>query len=315
MPEDPGEGPALRVGDALRWAARLLAGAGLESPRLEAELLLGHVLGTGRAGLLVRRDEPLTPEDAARITDLVRRRAAREPAAYLLGRRPFYDLDLYVAPGVLVPRPETEGLVDEALAWCRAPGHPCRLIADVGTGSGALAVTLAHHLPEAHVVAVDVSPRALAVARRNATRYDLEDRVSLLCGDLLGAVAARFDLVVANLPYVPGPRLPTLAPEVRVHEPRLALDGGPEGLAVLERFVPQLAERLGRPGLAVLEIDEGQGGRVSALVRRWLPDAEVRVLQDLAGLDRIVRAECGERAERIECAQRKARGGRAEMEG
>jgi len=284
----------LTVGEALRWATRLLASSGLESPRFEAELLLTHVLGADRAGLQIGRDEPLPPVTLARVTDLVRRRAAHEPAAYLLGRRAFYDLDLYVAPGVLIPRPESEQLVEVALSWCRSHPDVCRRLVDVGTGSGALAIALARHVPEAHVIAIDDSAKALSVARRNVARYGLEERVTLVRGDLLNPLSGPFDVIVANLPYVPSARLETLAPEVREHEPLRALDGGPDGLDVLRTFVPQVPARLASPGLLLLEIDEGQGGAVAALVHQHLPEASVTVLHDLAGLERVVRASVGD---------------------
>ena len=274
--------------DALRWAVRNLALAGCESPRLDGELLLAHVLGTSRAGLPLAWDRCLAPEDIRALTALVRRRAAREPLAYLTGRRPFYDLELYVAPGALVPRPETEALVEEVLAWARDRRGPLR-IADVGTGSGALAVTLARHLPGATVVATDLSAEALAVAARNVARYALDGRVALLRADLLAGVAGPLDAVVSNPPYVPSGRLGELAPEIRDHEPREALDGGPDGLDVIRRLLPQAARRLGAGGLLVVEIDETQGAAAAALARNALPGADVAVLPDLAGLDRVLR--------------------------
>jgi len=274
--------------DALRWAVRNLALAGCESPRLDVELLLAHVLGTSRTGLQLVWDRCLAPEEIRALTALVRRRAAREPLAYLTGRRPFYDLELYVAPGALVPRPETEALVEEVLAWARDRRGPLR-IADVGTGSGALAVTLARHLPGATVVATDLSAEALAVAARNVARYALDGRVTLLRTDLLAGVAGPLDAVVSNPPYVPSGRLGELAPEIRDHEPREALDGGPDGLDVIRRLLPQAARRLGAGGLLVVEIDETQGAAAAALAHDALPGADVAVLPDLAGLDRVLR--------------------------
>ncbi|NLD73918.1 MAG: peptide chain release factor N(5)-glutamine methyltransferase [Chloroflexi bacterium] len=288
------------TGDALRWAARNLALADVASPRLDAELLLGHALGASRTDLQLRWTECLTPEAAHALTALIRRRAAREPLAYITGRRPFYDLDLYVAPGVLVPRPETEGLVEEVLAWAqkwRAAGRRPLRIADVGTGSGAIAVTLARHLPEATVAATDLSPAALAVAAENVARHGLGDRMRLVRADLLAGVGGPLDVIAANPPYVPSARLADLQPEIREHEPREALDGGADGLDVIRRLLPQAAERLAAPGLLVVEIDETHGEAVRRLARQAFPHADIAIRQDLAGLDRLLRVSLDNRSE------------------
>lgn len=286
------------IGSALRWAIPLLTGVGGRSPRLDAEVLLAHVLAAPRTHLIAHRDAPLSGEAARRYRDLVRRRIGGEPVAYLVGERAFYDLELAVDDRVLIPRPETELLVDEALDWCRRSGHRCRRIADVGTGSGALAVTLARYLPDARVWAVDRSPGALAVAARNVARYGLADRVFLVCGDLLAPLAGRLDLIVANLPYVPRERLAHLDAGVRDFEPREALDGGPDGLDIIRRLLPQAAERLAAPGLLLLEIDDGQGCAVEAAAGAALPDARASIHRDYAGLERMARIERTSRDER-----------------
>ncbi len=279
------------IGSALRWAIPLLAARGADTPRLDAEVLLAHILSVPRAHLIAHRTDPLSDASARRYRDLVMRRARGEPTAYLVGQRAFYDVDLVVDGRVLIPRPETEMLVDEALGWCRQAGHDCRRIADVGTGSGALAVTLARHLPDARVWAVDRSPGALAVAACNVGRYGLADRVYPVCGDLLAPLSGPLDLIVANLPYVPGARLAHLDVGVRDYEPREALDGGPDGLDAIRRLLPQAVERLAVPGLLLLEIDEGQGPAAESAVRTCLPDAHVGVHRDYAGLERMVRVE------------------------
>ncbi len=288
------EGPTVR--EAVRWAIGVLTLAGCDTPRLDAELLLSDVLAVGRTALLARWDDVLSVDAAFRYRTLVRSRARRIPLAYLTGERPFYDLDLFVGPGVLVPRPETELLIDEVLGWCRTVGPEEPTIADVGTGSGAIAVALATHLPRCRVVATDVSEEALVVAARNVARYGLAERVSLLHADLLADVPGPFDVIAANLPYVPSARLSELAPEVRDHEPRLALDGGPDGLDLIARVIPQAAELLRVPGLVALEIDETQGDAVAALARQQWPLADVRRIADLAGLDRLLCIAVGEPA-------------------
>lgn len=279
--------PSLTVRDALRWATRLLAASGGETPRLDAELLLAHVLEVERAQLPVRWEEALPEAAAQRFTALVRRRMAHEPVAYLLGRRPFYDLTLRVDEHVLIPRPESEHLVEEALRWA-APERAWR-VADVGTGSGALAVALARHLPQARVIATDRSLAALQVARANVADHGMLSRVCLVCCDLLDALAGPFDLIVANLPYVQSDEVPTLMPDVAIYEPRLALDGGPDGLRFIERLLHEAPARLARPGLLLLELDPRQAGRVVQRAQAAFPQAEISVLPDLAGHDRVAR--------------------------
>ena len=279
------------VGAAVRWGARALMSGGIETPRLDAEVLLGYVLSVERTQLYVRWDKPLDAQSAQQFVGLVRRRMAREPVAYLIGERAFYDLDLYVTDDVLVPRPETEHLVEAALAWGqRHATRPLR-VADVGTGSGALAIALARHLGRAHVWAADISIEALHVAARNVRRYDLEKRVTLVCGDLLQPFITPFDLIIANLPYVAHGEFHSLSPEVAVYEPRLALDGGEDGLDLIRRLMPQVPERLTVQGELLLEIDRRQANEVVGLVRRYLPKAEINVMRDYAGMERVVCAE------------------------
>jgi len=254
-------------------------------------VLLAHVLAVPRAWLIAHWADPLSEVEDRRYRALAMRRAQGEPVAYLVGQRAFYDLDLVVDGRVLIPRPESEMLVDEGLRWCRQAGHACRRCADVGTGSGALAVALAQHLPEARVVAVDRSAAALAVAAANIAGYGLAGRAIPVCGDLLAPLSGPLDLIVANLPYVPSDRLPALDVGVRDYEPREALDGGPDGLDVIRRLLPQAAERLAMPGLLLLEIDEGQGASACAAARCALPDAVIDVWRDYGGWERVVRIE------------------------
>ncbi len=276
-----------RVGDALRWAVRLLASRGAESPRLDAEVLLAHALQVERPQLLIRRDDCLPLTLIEHFTDLVRRRAQHEPVAYLTGQRAFYDLDIQVTRDVLIPRPESEHLVEEALAWAATQSRPLRLV-DVGTGSGVLALALARHLPGARVWAVDLSLAALHVAQANLRRYGLAGRVQLVQADLLAPLGAAFDLIVANLPYIDAGRMPELEPNVRLYEPHLALDGGAEGVELLLRLVAQLPARLARPGLALLEIDPHQATPLQERIRRTLPDARMRLIRDYGGHDRVL---------------------------
>jgi release factor glutamine methyltransferase len=273
----------------LREAAEALAPTS-PTPRLDAELLLAHALGWPRARLLAERAHAPSPAQAAAFAAMLARRAALEPVAYIVGQKEFFGLDFYVDPRVLVPRPETELLVELALAAAsRLPPHASRpLIADIGTGSGAIAVALAAHLPEATVYATDLSAGALAVAARNVERHGLTGRVTLLHGDLLAPLPGPVDLIVSNPPYTV---LAEVEPNVLAHEPHLALEGGPDGAALYRRLLAMAPEYLRPGGAVLLEIGAWQGELVAGLLRQALPAATVSVHQDLAGRDRVVVGE------------------------
>lgn len=263
---------------------RLVLASGL--PRLEARVLLAHASGRRREWLLAHGDEPADARAAAAFTGLAQRRRHGEPIAYLTGVREFFGRDFEVSPAVLIPRPETELLMDEALAWLRDHPHR-RLAADVGAGSGCIAVTLAQRCPGLRVVASDISRAALELAQRNLVRHGVAERVALVEADLLAPGVQKFDLICANLPYIPAERLKSL--RVSHWEPQLALDGGKDGLRQIRRLLAQAPERLAHGGLALLEIEERQGAAASALARRAFPQAAVGVLKDLAGRDRVVK--------------------------
>ncbi len=253
--------------------------------RLQAELLLAHTLEVSRAMLLARLNETLAPELAAQYAANVARRAQHEPLAYILGHREFYGLDFIVDRRVLIPRHETELLVQLALK--RAQRFALPFIADVGTGSGAIALTLAHHLPQAHIYATDLSPDALAVASLNASRLKLDD-VQFVEDDLLRRLKEPFDLLVANLPYIPSERYARLPREIREFEPRIALDGGFNGLGVMRRLLAQMQGLAKRGSIALFEISEEQGASALELVHQELPLAATQVHKDLEGLDRVI---------------------------
>jgi release factor glutamine methyltransferase len=267
------------TGSALQIAKNRISSA-------DAQLLLGHVLGLERAYLLAYPETVITPEQEARFAGLVERCAAGEPVPYLLGRWPFYDREFIVSPAVLIPRPETEVLLEEALHFVTE--HPQAAAVDVGTGSGALAVTLAARCPEARVYAVDISPAALEIARQNAALNHTS--VTYFEGDLLQPLLERglkADLIMANLPYIARNVLAQLA--VSRYEPRLALDGGPDGLDLVRRLLAQ-APSVCKPGaLVLLEIGYDQGAAVLELVYRMIPQCRADLLKDYAGLDRVVR--------------------------
>ena len=276
--------------EALRAAQADLAAAGIEDAWLEAEVLLRHALRLDRAQLLSRLQDALPPAQHASFQSLLRRRLAHEPTAYIIGRREFYGLELETTPAALIPRPETELLVDEVLNALAARGkgqEPC-LIADVGTGNGAVAVALAAHLPAATVHAVDTSKEALALAQRNAERHGVAGRIRFHQGDLLDPLPEAVDAVAANLPYVKSADWEALPPEIRRHEPRVALDGGPTGLREVERLLRQAPGHLRPGGSLVVEIGWDQGERAGTIARECLAGAVVTVKQDLAGLDRVL---------------------------
>ena len=250
--------------------------------------MLCAVLDVERGYLLAHPEHPLTDEQQAQYAALVARRAAGEPLPYILGRRAFYDREFIVAPGVLIPRPETELLLEQALAYVQA--KPAARVVDVGTGSGALAVTLAALSPQAQVCATDISSAALEIARRNAALHNAQ--VAFYEGDLLRPLiehGRQVEVVMANLPYIARSDLAGL--EVSRHEPLLALDGGADGLDVIRRLLEQVPQVCASGALVLLEIGAEQGAAALALVNQRLQPAQAEVLKDYAGLDRIVRAE------------------------
>jgi release factor glutamine methyltransferase len=272
------------AGGALARAIQALRLASL-SPRLDAEVLLAHVLGIGRARLLAHPELALTPQQAETFRRLTERHAGGEPVAYLSGYREFYGLRFQVGPEALIPRPETEHLVDAALAWGR--GRPALRIVDVGTGAGSIAVALAIHLADATVIATDISSQALALARANAEAHGVVNRIALVRGDLLAPLTSPIDLIAANLPYIPTAQLNCVSP----YEPRAALDGGPDGLRLIARLFEQAPLLLKDESLLLVEIGFEQAEAVSEMARRALPDARVSVAHDYAGHPRVVRVE------------------------
>lgn len=324
--------PSTNVGRAMAAAFQRLRSSQSETPRLDVEILLASVLNTDRVGLFAHPERPLSAAERSRFEELIERRRRHEPVAYLVGSRSFFGLDFLITPQVLVPRPETELLVEHAIlaieslvtrsaqaysdAWLvgnRPPGTnghgPGRyppyaqffrppsvdsgvLMADIGTGSGAIAVSVAHNHPRVMVYATDISSDALAVAQTNAVRTQVADRMQFLHGSLLSPLPQPVDIITANLPYVPSSVIPTLAPDVAQYEPRLALDGGPDGTLLIQQLLSQAPAYLRPGGALLLEIGSDQGFLVADMARQAFPSADVNVLQDFAGLDRLVRVLC-----------------------
>ncbi len=306
--------PSSTVGRALAAANQRLRGCGADTPRLDAELLLAHVLGTDRVYLYAHADRLLSDEERTRYERLIERRRRREPVAYLVGSRNFYGLEFAVDSRVLIPRPETELLVDTAIAtvdvmsqrvavassWGRGRLAAAAMVAetetlpeavtmaDVGTGSGIIAISVAVHCPSVLVWACDVSAGALAVAQRNAQSHGVADRVRLVQGFLLRAIPQPVDIITANLPYIPTHDIDRLAPEIAAFEPRQALDGGYYGLQLIGEFLNQAPHSLRPGGVVLLEIGSDQGEVVVGLARRAFPQADVRLVRDFADLDRMI---------------------------
>jgi len=302
------ETTAIDVRAALKEGIARLRASKVLSYTLAAELLLMHALDRDRTWLYTNPENPLDSATADKYFALVARRAAGEPTQYLTGKQEFWGLEFEVTPAVLIPRPETEHLVEVALERLGERGikidmktgapSPLLHIADVGTGSGCLAVALAHDLPHAEIIATDISPAALEIARRNGARHKVSDRILFVETNLLEGISVStrrpplgFDLIVSNPPYIAHMDAPSLPTEVRDHEPRSALFGGPTGVEIYARLIEQAGAQLGRGGIVVLELGYNSSEAVRKMFhadRRW---ANISVTSDLAGIPRVIAAE------------------------
>jgi len=282
------------IQEVLVSAVRALgARNGYASARLEAEILLAHTLKISRASLLARLGDAISDRDAAQFAGMVARRAQGEPIAYIVGHQEFYGLDFYVDRRVLIPRHETEHVVELALHAIKKIAHSEPVIVDVGTGSGAIALALARNTTRAKIIATDISPDALAVAKLNAGRLNLNERIEFRNTDLLDGVEIPIDILTANLPYIPLERAAQLPREIRHYEPRLALVAGLDGLSVIRRLLKQAEAHMARASFIFLEISEEQGDAARELVNVLLPRAQVEIHRDLEGLDRVVEIKIG----------------------
>ena len=276
------------LGVRLDDTARRLAAVGIDDPRLEADVLWMKALDIDRAQLYARLHDDPAEAHATAAEALTARRLRREPLAYVTGTREFYGLDLTIHAGVLVPRPDTETLVAEAISVLAQRAKPSAVIADIGCGSGAIALALAASMADVTVHAVDRSPSAVALTRANADRHGLAARVRVYLGDLTAPLPEPVDLIAANLPYVRSDELPTLEPEVSVFEPAEALDGGADGLDLVRRLLREAPARL-KPGAAVLlELDPRQLDEAAAFAAEAMPHAHARSVRDLAGRERVL---------------------------
>jgi release factor glutamine methyltransferase len=274
----------LRLKQALAEARGLLVDNGVEDAPLEGELLLRHALGMSRSHLYLHLDRELSPQHEEIYRSFVERRLQGEPSAYITGHREFYGLDFLLDRNVLIPRPESELLVEKAVELARCP--EIATVVDVGTGCGAIAISLAVNLPGVKIHATDLSAAALGVARENARRHGVDDRLRFIQGDMLEPVTEPVDLILANMPYV---RRSELAPQGPLSfEPSLALDGGPDGLEKIRILCRQAAEKLSMGGSLLLEIGDRQAGAVRDILHNVFTSASVEVIRDLAGIERVV---------------------------
>ncbi len=280
------------IRETIRQTHQTLEAAGIPDARLEAEVMVMTVMRMTRQNIFAEQETEVPPNVAEELAAIVSQRLDRVPLAYILGYREFYGINVVVTPNVLIPRPETEGMVEHTLFMALMGMETRELtIADIGTGSGAIAVNLAIHLPAARIYAVDISEPALDVAAWNIRAHAVADRVRLGHGDLLEPLPEPVNLIVANLPYIPTQRIPTLQPEVQ-QEPGMALDGGPDGLDLVRRLLAQAPAKLTSPGMILLELDPEQFPAAEAEALRYFPDAEITAEQDLAHNNRIMVINC-----------------------
>lgn len=289
---------ALTILDALQDAGRTLTGHGIDNPRLEAGLLLSHVMGVTREALLLYPDRELTDFQAAQFNRSVERRSRKEPVAYLTGRREFWSLQFEVNPNVLIPRPETEGVIEQLLSMAEDQNDDRELsILDVGTGSGILAITAAVEFPQSRVTAVDVSEEALAVARDNAHCHQVAERIEFFIWDMMGDEdmpgPGGFDFILSNPPYIPSGELAALMSDVRDYEPMQALDGGPDGLSFYRKIIPRAETCLKPGGGLIVEVGDGQAEAVVDLIKTQNGFEVITIHQDLSGTGRVVSARRG----------------------
>jgi release factor glutamine methyltransferase len=281
----------VNLSQALQQSIYVLKSNGVEDYYIEARMLLGHVTNLSPARIFTEPDYSLRRKDKDNLKKLIERRLKHEPAAYIMQRKEFYGLDFYVDPRVLIPRPETEILVDAALDFAtsrsRYPSRPL-LVADIGTGCGAIAISLALNLPGSKVYAIDLSSAAVKVARLNCRRHKVTEQVSLLQGDLLNPLPEPVDLIIANLPYIKTSELSNLCPEISDFEPMMALDGGENGLDFIERLLRQMNDKMKARSCLILEIGNDHEEAIRGLIHSYIKSTSFRFVTDLNGIKRAV---------------------------
>ncbi len=284
----------MTCGQWLRKYTSIFQQEGIEEAVEEAGVLLCHALKLSKAEMFSQPERVITVEELALLEGLAGRRLKREPSAYILGHKEFYGLDLFVDPRVLIPRPETEALVEAAIGFARSSvglNKKVITVVDVGTGSGAIAIALALHIPGSMIHAVDISFAALEVAAVNIERFKLGERVITVQGDLLQQINARVDIIVANLPYISQGGMRLLQPEIANYEPEVALLSGADGTEDIVRLLEQVPGKINQNGAVFLEIGRGQENEIMPLIARRLPGSGVTLINDLAGIHRVIKIE------------------------
>jgi release factor glutamine methyltransferase len=278
---------------ALRQSAHALSVNGIDDSRIEARILLGHITKLSPVQIYTLTEQALSHEQERALHELVERRLRQEPTAYIVNHREFYGIDFYVDSRVLIPRPETELLVDAALEFFKngtcLPSQP--LIADIGTGCGAIAISLALNLLRSKIYAIDSSYSAIEVARLNCEHHKVTRQVTLLQGDLLEPVPETVDLIVANLPYIKSSELESLSPEITRFEPRTAIDGGKNGLKCIHRLLEQTENKISRRGCILLEIGQNQEQDIISLIHGLLKKVNFTLIPDLNGINRVIKID------------------------
>jgi release factor glutamine methyltransferase len=279
------------LSEALQSAAQTLLRKGIDDASAEAELLLGHVLGMSKTQLYTEPEKLLTSTEISQLWSLIQRRLNHEPAAYILGHCEFYGIDLYIDCHTFIPRPETELLLEQAVELAHHISQSGKriTIADVGTGCGAIAISLALALPQAKIYATDISASALQVAEMNCRRHAVSSQVELLQGNLLEPLSQPVDMIVANLPYIKDCEFKDLSPEIINFEPTTALAGGEDGLDKIQQILGQMPGKLNDGGCFLLEIGKGQGREVASLIKSYFPQASIELISDLGDIERVVK--------------------------
>jgi len=274
----------------LDWTTQYFEKHGIESPHLEAEILLAHCLGLKRIDLYVQHDRTLKEDELAAYKALIKRRTDNEPSAYIIGKKPFMSLDLKVTKDVLIPRPETEKLVETALELIKSVGKEKVCVLDIGTGSGAISVSLAHYAKNAFLTATDISKEAIEIAKENAVKYGVSDRIEFIHDNLFDSKyeGHKFDLVVSNPPYIPSGKVKTLQPEIVNFEPIHALDGGNDGLDFYRKIIGKSIVYINPEGYLVLEIGIGQSAAVFEMIKVSKLFEEPKVYEDHGGIERVI---------------------------
>ena len=277
--------------EALQSVTQTLRRAGIADASVEAELLLGHILGMSKTQLYIEPERSLTSVETEHLCHLVRRRLDHEPAAYILGHCEFYGIDFCIDCHTFIPRPETELLVEKAVELAQRISQQGKriTIADVGTGCGAIAISLALALPQAKIYATDISASALQVAGINCRRHAVSSQVEPLQGNLLEPLPQPVDMIVANLPYIKSCEFKDLSPEIINFEPTIALAGGEDGLGKIQQILEQMPGKLNYEACFLLEIGQGQGEMVTSLIKSYFPQASIELISDLGGIERVVK--------------------------